>query len=274
MYNLLVAFGGWPDNNNEIPAQRLFEYTDENIKNMFLQNITMIKKFPCLFIPEIGTGEDAKVGKIINIEVNDYKAKIEYIYDSDLQNLDFNEILELKNKLNISDFEFSRTHHSLKDVDLFEVILKNNILKMPRPTAFNINYSEMNSENFVAVMMPFSHDFTIVYEYIRMACDEANIRCYRADDFWESSIIVQDIVNLIVRSKLVICDCTNLNPNVFYEIGVAHTLGKNVILLNRKGQRFPFDITHHRYIEYNTSSVQELENMKERIKRRILQLIR
>jgi hypothetical protein len=37
----------------------------------------------------------------------------------------------------------------------------------------------------------------------------------------------------IDRSKAVICDCPNRNSNVFYEIGIAHTLGREVILITQ-----------------------------------------
>lgn len=76
------------------------------------------------------------------------------------------------------------------------------------------------------------------------------LRCRRADDIWENPAIIQDIVSLIDRSRVVICDCTNRNPNVFYEIGIAHTLGREVILITQNTNDIPFDLRHLRYVSY------------------------
>ena len=54
----------------------------------------------------------------------------------------------------------------------------------------------------------------------------------------------------ICAARLVIADCTEKNPNVFYEIGMAHTVGKKVVLLTRTEKDIPSDIRHFDYIEY------------------------
>ncbi len=46
------------------------------------------------------------------------------------------------------------------------------------------------------------------------------------------------------------CDCTGRNPNVFYEIGIAHTLGREVILITQSDNDIPFDLRHLRYVRY------------------------
>jgi hypothetical protein len=55
---------------------------------------------------------------------------------------------------------------------------------------------------------------------------------------------------LIDRSRVVVCDCTGRNPNVFYEAGIAHTLGREVILITQADQNVPFDPRHLRYVRY------------------------
>ena len=81
-------------------------------------------------------------------------------------------------------------------------------------------------ENIVAVMMPFNSEFNGVIEAIRAACDAASLECMRVDDMWEDSTIIQDVFSLIYRAGIVVVDLTGRNPNVFYETGIAHTLGK------------------------------------------------
>ena len=61
---------------------------------------------------------------------------------------------------------------------------------------------------------------------------------------------MSEIWNAICASQIVIADCTGRNPNVFYEIGVAHTVGKPVILLTQIVEDVPFDLRHIRFIKY------------------------
>ena len=62
--------------------------------------------------------------------------------------------------------------------------------------------------------------------------------------------MMQDVVSLIDRSRVIICDCSTRNPNVFYEIGIAHTLGREVILITQSETDIPFDLRHLRYVQY------------------------
>lgn len=74
-------------------------------------------------------------------------------------------------------------------------------------------------------MMPFHPSFDLVYATLRASPETAGLRCRRADDIWENPAVIQDVVSLIDRSSVVICDCTDRNPNVFYEIGIAACVG-------------------------------------------------
>lgn len=96
-------------------------------------------------------------------------------------------------------------------------------------------------------MMPFDAGFNAVYEAIRQASDSVGPRCRRADDIWENAAIIQDVVALIDRSRIVVCDCSGRNPNVFYEADIAHTLGSEVILITQSEHDIPFDLRHLRY---------------------------
>ena len=59
-----------------------------------------------------------------------------------------------------------------------------------------------------------------------------------------------DVWAVVYQSRVVIADCTTRNPNVFYEIGMAHTVGKPVILITQNEDDVPFDLRHIRYITY------------------------
>lgn len=118
------------------------------------------------------------------------------------------------------------------------------------PSVFEIP-AKFNMPNCVSVMMPFSAEFDDVYGCINDACYEVGMSCHKANDFWHHSAIIQDIFELIFRSSFVIVDFTGKNPNVFYEAGIAHVLGKTVLPITQNGDDIPFDLRHHRYVLYH-----------------------
>ncbi|MBU4556296.1 MAG: hypothetical protein KJ747_05445, partial [Actinobacteria bacterium] len=85
---------------------------------------------------------------------------------------------------------------------------------------------------------------------IREVCAQRGLWCMRVDDLWEESSIVQDIFNLVFRAQIVVVDFTDKNPNVMYETGIAHTLGKHVVPISQSLGDVPFDLTHHRVLTY------------------------
>jgi len=104
----------------------------------------------------------------------------------------------------------------------------------------------------VFVIMPFSDELKPIYEdHILKVCKKIGYECKRADDIFMPNNIMNDIWSLIYNSDVIICDCTGRNPNVFYELGVAHTIGKNVICLTQDDKDMPFDINQIRYIQYD-----------------------
>ncbi|MBX5168777.1 hypothetical protein AB9E06_05905 [Rhizobium leguminosarum] len=133
------------------------------------------------------------------------------------------------------------------------VSLSGNAVEGPRyyiqPNVFKLQNVTLEAD-LVSVMMPFSSQFTPVYEAIKRAAASVFLRCTRADDIWENSVLIQDIFDLILRSNIVVCDFSGKNPNVFYEAGIAHTLGKHVVPLTQNDGDVPADLRHHRYLGY------------------------
>jgi hypothetical protein len=100
--------------------------------------------------------------------------------------------------------------------------------------------------------MPFSQQFDDVYRLgIKPACETAGAYCERVDEQIFSESIMDRIFNQIARADLLIVDFTGRNPNVFYETGYAHALGKTVILLASDIADIPFDLKHLSHIIYS-----------------------
>jgi hypothetical protein len=80
--------------------------------------------------------------------------------------------------------------------------------------------------------------------------------------------VMQDIVSLICQAGVVVADCSGRNPNVFYEAGIAHTLGREVILIAQNIDDVPFDLRHLRVLTYlpNQQGLDELTaKLRERL---------
>lgn len=117
------------------------------------------------------------------------------------------------------------------------------------PNIFEVPDTSVDSR-LISVMMPFTSQLQPVYEMIKEVSSELGFECKRADDIWEHSTVIQDVFSLIFTSYIVVCDFTGKNPNVFYEAGIAHTLGKHVIPITQSADDVPFDLRHHRYATY------------------------
>ncbi|ACR12941.1 hypothetical protein TERTU_0539 [Teredinibacter turnerae T7901] len=104
---------------------------------------------------------------------------------------------------------------------------------------------------FVFVLMPFSEEFRDIYELgIKSACELAGAYCERVDEQIFEERMLDRIYNQIAKADVIISDMTGKNPNVFYETGYAHALGKRVLLLTRQANDIPFDLKHFQHVIY------------------------
>ncbi len=118
-------------------------------------------------------------------------------------------------------------------------------------------------ENTCFVVMPFDPLFKVMYDrVIQPAVEELNIECIRGDEIYSKQSIVGDIWKALREAKFVIAELTGRNPNVLYEIGLAHALGKPIILLTRNEEDVPFDLKGLRYTFYDISDPFWGENLK------------
>jgi len=111
-------------------------------------------------------------------------------------------------------------------------------------------------------MMPFLKEFDDVHQTIQNSCENVGLNSKRVDNMWDNSVVVQDIFDLICKSSIVIADFSKKNPNVFYEVGIAHTLGKEVIPIVQNIEDIPFDLGHHRVLKYHDNGEGRVELQK------------
>ena len=110
-------------------------------------------------------------------------------------------------------------------------------------------------------------EFKEVLEYIiKPAFDESDYKfsILRADDINRTGSFIKDILENLYSSHIVIADLTGQNPNVFYELGIAHTSKPSsvVYLLSQSMEFIPYDLQHLRCIEYKP----DLSNLSKKLK--------
>lgn len=125
--------------------------------------------------------------------------------------------------------------------------------------------------NTCFVLMPFDHRFDIVYDTIVDAL-RGLIVCTWADDIAIGNPILERILTGIRSAEFIIADLTGRNPNVFYELGLAHTQTKNVLLLTQDINDVPFDLRHLFCHTYSPHSKRALQDLKRIVRRAALEV--
>ena len=147
-------------------------------------------------------------------------------------------------------------NEKVDDITLSEHVVDDSFFKS---LGFNINKLEVDSNN-VTCLMPFHPKYNRLYTRIQWACNEAGFVCKRSDDVYKPGEILQYTVELILRSQIIIGVLDGRNPNVFYELGIAHSIGKTVVLIAEEKAKkdIPFDLLSNRFIFYKT--IDDLES--------------
>jgi hypothetical protein len=106
----------------------------------------------------------------------------------------------------------------------------------------------------VFVIMQFSPPYNELYtEVIQPVCESFGFEVVRADEIYGPGLIISDIEQNLVQANIIIADVTPVNANVYYELGYAHALRKETILVAERETKLPFDISPFRTLFYENS---------------------
>ena len=153
---------------------------------------------------------------------------------------------------------YTETHEATRIRELrpeaFEPLEKDTLLK-----TFKMEGSASvlaSSSSLCFVIMPFSAEYDLVYhQLIKPAAETSGLKVLRADDIYSPGVITEQIRAAIHQSRICIADVSGKNPNVLYEVGIAHTLDKTTILLSQSVEQIPFDLRAFRVVLYDMKKI-------------------
>lgn len=121
-------------------------------------------------------------------------------------------------------------------------------------------------DSLAFVLMPFEQEFDRIYwDLIKPALEDEGFEVRRADSTFDQQNILRTIVHNIDTADLIVAELTTSNPNVFYELGIAHGLSKRVVLIAQELKDVPFDLRSYNIITYSTR-FNEVHELQDRLK--------
>ena len=261
MFNLIVGSRG-----GVIAKERFLESTSQEVRSTLGEDLHCeLMKLPALVMPEVGDSTAEQIARVGHItSLNEVDASIEFKFEEDtgVPPIGTGVIEQLSRELGASldQWGWHRTRWSVKDVDLYEVLLKHVYLAATTSDsegsgAISFPTTEARDSSLVAVMMPFDTEYDAVYDAIKKAVSDAGLYCQRVDDIWDSDHIMADVASLLWRAEVIVADLTGRNPNVFYEVGLAHALPRKTVMLTQDSSDVPFDLRSIRYLRYDMDDV-------------------
>jgi hypothetical protein len=102
------------------------------------------------------------------------------------------------------------------------------------------------------------HSDLFLHSIVEPALEEFELRVVRADQIGKPGMITAQVIEHIIKSRLVIADLSFHNPNVFYELALRHTCRLPTVQIIRSTDRIPFDLNQFRTVRIDDSSIYTL----------------
>jgi nucleoside 2-deoxyribosyltransferase len=185
----------------------------------------------------------------------------DYTHDRYRQDIEAR-IAQLSQQLMLSEDRFRSLNHLILDAQQARPVFKRGrTAKSPFLDQLGVEVDVPTDDKLVFVLTPFNPDFEEDYEAIKYTVEDLGFRCTRGDDESQSSSILSHILQQVVQARIVIANITGRNPNVFYELGIAHAIGKPVLIVARTAEEIPFDVSAVRVLIYR-----DPRQLRERLK--------
>lgn len=162
--------------------------------------------------------------------------------------------------------EYSHVHLDTLQVLASFLVIAFRKTELERQSTISESVYLDSKKPLVFVLMPFRDPFDKYYKsIIKPAIEEAGMLALRADEIFGPTEIVNDIWKAINKAEIVVAELTTRNPNVMYELGLSHAIGKHVIMLSQSIDDIPFDLRSLRCILYDTVEPEWAELLRRKI---------
>lgn len=179
---------------------------------------------------------------------------------------------ELTERLTDTELKWNRINHLIISATEKNIYNNGNISSERFLKEFGIDINNVEIEKDLAfVLTPSSREFVGDYLIVRDACTSVRMRALRGDETdlnYTHGSILTHIINHMVKARVIIANISNRNPNVCYELGIAHMMGKPTILLCRNGMEAPFDLQQKYIIFYDNE-----KDLSEKLNDALLKII-
>lgn len=224
----------------ELIKEELFQYVDvETVLVLIIALVcclTMLVAMVFYLSQKITKSEKEKIGVSRMDDGRDYLEQ---------------QINELNKKLISSEDRLQEAYHLVlstqkKQTDKSGVVSMSAFL-----SGFGIDVNDIQIQRDLAfILTPFHDDFKLTYEAVQKICIDMKLKPMRGDEEYIANDILKHIIKQVVKSRLVIAILDGRNPNVFYELGIVHSLNKPTILLANVNTKVPFDLQNKYLVLY------------------------
>ncbi|OAN12719.1 hypothetical protein D3D03_09170 [Exiguobacterium sp. RIT452] len=171
-----------------------------------------------------------------------------------------NKIYDINYKLSEDNIRWNKINHLVYDAQKMnfekDSFMKNkyfDIKTFIENMGIDENTLEFNSE-LVFMVTPFQDLEWETFVTVREVCLDLSLKCIRGDEKHIKGEILPSIIKSILEARIIVVNLNGRNPNVFYELGIAHALGKKTILISKFGEELPFDVKSKNVILYKENS--------------------
>lgn len=203
-----------------------------------------------IIIPLISTSCVAVITSLLFQKKNrDESAKYDFIREK-LES----EIAEIQKKLSSNENQWRESFHLLlsaqnkapdTNISIHSSSQQPNIFL----NQFGIDGNTEIDKKLVFYLTPFSNESQSTFKIVKEVCLDSGLNILRGDEEFVKGDIFTHIIKQIAKARIIIANIDGKNANVFYELGIAHAIGKAVILISRS-YNAPFDIQSNRIICY------------------------
>ena len=255
------------DESFHVENERIFEETVPTVAARFKNpdgtpNFELLRTLPTITSPEYADNSSAiaQIG-YLGADLSQYLNSVVASFPA----------VKLNRILASTRWRGLRTRWMVFEGDPYKMLgdLRNNYNPVQSEAVLQFPNTPINNKQ-IAVMMPFNPayptpDMDPVYGAIKEAATQLEYECIRVDEIQRPTDITQDILKLIEGSKIIIADLSGANPNVYYEMGLAHARGRIVVPISRDKEKLPFDNSHIRTIFYHADDKYSLNGLTEQL---------